>query len=105
MNLIVIRSPKFVGNRKFKVRRHNTNNGGGLAINPNALSDDVSVAVEIALPDLVTQNRYLWCAGRVVASSEIATHDWRHAEHLEEVLGHIGAGITLRIVFVGHVDC
>ena len=52
--LIVKGNPELIGKRKFKIRRHYTDDGRSLAINPNALSDDVGVAIEIPLPNLVT---------------------------------------------------
>ena len=102
--LIVKRDPKLLGDGELKVRRHHTNDGGGFAINSDALPDDIGIGVEIALPDFVTQNRRLFRAGLVVLGREIAAHDRRHANDLEKVLRDITAGITLRIVFVGDVD-
>ena len=55
--LVVKRHPKLFGDRELKVRRHDADDGGGLAINPDRLPDDVRIAVEIALPDFVTEDR------------------------------------------------
>src|SRR5205807_9892636 len=44
------------------------------------------------------------CAGLVVVTGEVAAHDRRNADNLKEVLGNVGASVTLRIIFVGHVD-
>ena len=48
------RHPKLLANRKSKVGRHDPNDGGGLAVNPNVLANDVAIAAEIALPNFVT---------------------------------------------------
>ena len=73
--LIVKRNPELFGDRKFEIRRHDADDRGSLAINPNTLSDDVAVAVEIALPDFVTEDSDLFRAGLVVLGREIAAHN------------------------------
>src|SRR5205814_1634125 len=103
--LIVKGNPKLFGKWKLKIWWHHTDDRRGLAINPNALSDNVGVAIEIPLPNLVTYNGDFFCAGLVVVSGEVAAHDRRNAYNLKKILGDIGASVTLRIIFVGHVDC
>ena len=49
--------------------------GGGFAIDPNALADNVGIGGEIASPDFVPQNCDLFRAGLVVLGSEIAAQD------------------------------
>ena len=51
------RNPKLLRDRKLKSWRHHADDGGGFAINPDRLSDDVRIAVEIALPDFVAEDR------------------------------------------------
>src|SRR5205085_9090219 len=63
--LIIKRRPEFLGNGKFKIGRHHADDGGGLAINSNALSDDVWIGGEIASPDFVPQNCDFFRAGLV----------------------------------------
>src|SRR5262249_34636295 len=89
---------------KFETGRHDTNYGRGLAVNANALANDVGIAVEITLPDFIAQNRDFFGAGFVVFGSEIASHNRGHADDFEEVLGDVSAGVTLRIILVGDID-
>ena len=63
--------------------------GGGFAINPNVLPDNVGIAAEIASPDFVPQNRDLFRARLVILGSEIAAQEWRHADDFEEILRDI----------------
>src|SRR4029077_8675831 len=43
-------------------------------------------------------------AGLVVVNGEVSAHDRRNADNLKEILGNVGASVTLRIIFVSHVD-
>ena len=63
------------------------------------------IGAKIPSPNFVTKNRDLLRARLVVLGGEIAAQDRRHANDFEKILGDITAGVTLRIVFVGHVDC
>src|SRR5206468_9679930 len=103
--LIVKGNPKLFGKRKLKIWWHHADDGRSFSINANALSDNVEVAIEIPLPNLVTQNGVFFGAGLVVVSGEVAAHDRRNADNLKEILGDVGASVTLRIIFVAHVDC
>ena len=53
--LVVKRHPKLFVLRELKIRRHDADNGGGLAIDPDCLADDMRVAIEIAFPDFVAR--------------------------------------------------
>ena len=68
------------------------------------MADNVRIGTEIAPPDFVTKDRDLFCARLVVLGRKVAALDRRDADDLEEVFGDIPAGVTLRIVLVGHVD-
>src|SRR4029077_14433722 len=102
---IVMRRPKFLRHRKFKIRRHHPDNGCSLAIHANALSDDVGIAIEVAFPDFVTENRDLLRAWFVVFRGEIAAKNRRDPKNPKKILSYITAGVTLRIIFVADVDC
>ena len=69
------------------------------------MSDDVSVGVEIAPPDFIAENDGLLRAGLVIFSCEIPAKRRRDPNDFEYVLRHITAGVTLRSIFVGNVDC
>ena len=69
------------------------------------MSDDVGITIEVAFPDFVTENRDLLRAWFIVFRGEIAAKHRRDAENLKKILGHITAGITLRIIFITDVDC
>ena len=84
--------------------RHHADNRGSLSVNPDRLPDDVRIAVKIALPDFVTEDRDLFGARLVVVGREIATDDRRDADDLEEIFRHVSAGVALRIVVIGNVD-
>src|SRR6266566_438664 len=103
--LIIKRRPEFLGNGKFKIRRHYADDCGDFAIDPNALPDNVWIGREIASPDFVAQNCDLFCARFVVLGREIAAQDWQNPDDFEKILRDISARITLRIVFVCQVDC
>ena len=53
----------------------------------------------------MTKNDDLFCAGLVIICREVAAHHRRHTQNSEEILRHISAGVALRIVLVGQVDC
>src|ERR1700737_3954794 len=72
--LIIKRRPKFLRNWKLKIWRHDADDGRGFAINPNALTNDVGVGVEITPPDFVAQDRDFLCTGLVVLGRKIATN-------------------------------
>src|SRR5207302_1267606 len=91
--LIIQRHPQLLANRKFKVWRHHADNRGGAAIDSNGLANDFRIGAEIALPDLVAENRHLFCAGLVIIGGEIASHAWRYAYDLEELIGHVTARV------------
>src|SRR5260370_39235082 len=80
--LIVKRHPKLFVLRKLKVRWHDADNGGGFAIDPNCLANDMRVAVEIAFPDFVAQDCHLLGARLVILRREIATENWFHVDDL-----------------------
>ena len=52
----------------------------GFAINSNALSDDVGIAVEIAFPNFVTENDDPFRARFVVLGGEVASKNRRYTE-------------------------
>ena len=78
--LIVKRNPELFRNRELKIWRHDANDRGGLAVNSDVLTDDIRIAIEIALPDLVTENGHLLRARLVVLGGEIAPKDRRDAD-------------------------
>ena len=69
------------------------------------MSDDVGIAIEVAFPDFVTENRDLLRAWFVVFRGEIAAKNRRDAKNPKKILSHITAGVTLRIILVADVDC
>ena len=69
------------------------------------MSDNVWVSAEIAPPDFVAEDRDLFRARFVVFGREIAAHRGRHANDFEHVFRDITAGVALRSVLVGNVDC
>ena len=103
--LIIKRRPEFLRRWKFKVGRHHADDRRRFAINSNGLADNVRIGSEIASPDFVTKKRHLLRAGLVVRGGEIPPHHRRHANDLEEIFGHVAAGVALRVIFVAHVDC
>jgi hypothetical protein len=90
--------------RELKIRRHDADDGGGFAVDPDRLAHDVGVAVEIALPDFVAEDRHLLRTRFVVVGDKIATKDRFHVDDPEKILSHIATGIALRSFLVGHVD-
>src|SRR5262249_38147282 len=102
--LIIEWGPEFLRNWKLKVGRHHADDGGGLAVNSNALPNDLGIGIEIAPPDFVAEDRDLFRARFVVLCCEIAAKDRRDTDNFEEIFGDVTAGVTLGIVFVGDVD-
>jgi hypothetical protein len=101
---IVKRHPEFLGLRKFEALRHHADDGRRFPVNPDRLADDARIAAEIALPDVVAEDRRLFRARFIVVRREIAADDRRHPDDAEEILGDVTAGITLGIILVGDVD-
>ena len=75
-----------------------------MAIDPEALPDNPGIAVKIALPNFMTENCHFLRAGFVVRGRKIAAENRRYTHNLEEILRHITAGVTLRVVFVADID-
>src|SRR5207302_9104886 len=96
--LIVKGDPKFFGKWKFKIWWHHADDSRSLAINPNALSDNVGFAVEILLPNFVAQNGDFLCARLVVVGGGVTAHDRLSAVTLEEILGDRGACARTRLI-------
>src|SRR5262249_1622237 len=88
----------------LKVRRHDANNGGGLAVDPNGLADNVWVPVEIAFPNFVAKYCDLLRSRFVIFDREVAAEDRLHVYDLEEVFRTITTRIALRVFLIGNVD-
>ena len=101
---VVERHPELLGLRELKAFRHHADDGGGAAVYPDRLPDDFRVAVEIALPDFVAEDGGFLGARLVIRGGEIAPENRRDVDDLEEIIGHITAGVALRFSLVGDVD-
>ncbi len=90
--------------RELKIWRHDADDGGGFAVDPDRLADNVRIAVEIAFPDFVPEDRHFLSSRLVVLGGEIAAENRLYVDDLEKILGHIAAGVALRSFLVGDVD-
>src|SRR5436189_4256705 len=96
--------PKFLRNREFTIRRHDTDDRRGFPVHSHALPNDVAILIEVAFPGFVSKNRNLFGPRLIIRGCEIAAHDRRNLEDLEKILRYVAAGVTLGIIFVAYVD-
>ena len=102
--LAVERDPQLLVHREGESRRHDADDGRRLAVDADAFADDVAAGPEIALPELVADERHLLGARLVVGGGKIAPDHRGDSEDAEEIGGDVGAGIALRIPVDGDVD-
>ena len=102
--LAVERQPELLVGREREALRHHADDGRRLAVDPDALADDVCGAAEVALPDAVADERDLLGARLVVGRGEVAAHHRRDAEDRAGNFGHVGAGVALRRAVDRDVD-
>ena len=77
----------------------------GLPLMRTALPTMSAGAAEVALPDAVADDaRPSRRPGVLSAAREVAAHRRRHAEHAQEVLGDVGAGVAPGLAVDGDVD-
>jgi hypothetical protein len=102
--LAVERDPQLLVDGERKPFRHHADDGGGLAVEADGLAHDVGRASEVALPDAVADERDLSGSLGVVGGGQVAPHHGHDPERAQEVLGHVGAGVALRLPVDGQVD-
>src|SRR5437879_12528231 len=90
---IIKRCPEFLRLWKLKIWRHDTDNGGGLAVNSNALPDDVRIGIKIASPDFVAEDRDIFRARFVVIDGEIALRGRRSTNEFGEIFDYVCEGV------------
>src|SRR4029450_9308808 len=93
--MIVKRRPEFLKSRELKIRRHNTNDGCGFAVNSNVLSDDFGIAVEITFPNFVAENDAPSPPQLFVSGGKIASDNRRYTSDLKKIFCDVAAVITL----------
>ena len=87
--------PDLLVHRELEARGHHADDGGGLRVDAQRAADDVRVALEAVLPDLVAEDRHARRAGRVVALHEGPAQQRFHAGDVERVGRDEGAVVAL----------
>jgi hypothetical protein len=84
----VERAPEPVlGGREVEAARHHADDGGGLAVQHDALADDGLVSPQLLLPHAVAQHRHGLGAGPILPGAEGAPHEGTGADHVEQLGG------------------
>ncbi len=96
--------PDLLVDGEGEARRHDADDGGGFAVDADALADDIGRTAEIALPELVADERDLGGAGLVIGGGEVAPDDGADAADAEEIGGDVRTGVALRIAVDRDVD-
>src|SRR2546422_11167399 len=90
---------------KGQTRRHHAGEGKGNVAEVNPLSDDAAITAELALPEVVADQRDLRSTRHSLCARECSANRWRDTQHVEERRGHACAGNRLSLGVGGLGDC
>src|SRR5438552_677644 len=77
--------------------RHHPGERKGSVAEVDALSDDIATTAELALPQVVADQRDVWPTRHRLCTRECAANHWRNAQHVEQRRGHACAGNRLSL--------
>ena len=86
-----------------QIGRRDTDDGEGLAVEPQGRSDDVGPRTELPAPQPIAEYDHLGAAALAVGVDQSAAQPRHHAEHVEERRRDVGAVDQLRIAGTGQV--